>query len=226
MELDILRVKSGAEYDPIFKNIKAPLLKPPFLLVINGSVKTGKSTILMNLIYNKNFYKDMFDTVIFISPTVENDVTLKHLNEDEDILKLNPNDNLDESVKTIVDEKMDDEDEKLKNYLIVLDDCLGYIKPNSYFVYLCTRYRQRKISLIITSQSFRNIPNVIRVNATGYLLFKTLNNKELYKYIEEFSGLFKDFKKIYEEATKEPYNFLYLNLRNIEAYKNFSVKLD
>ena len=93
----ILRVKSKLEYGEQFKHIKAPLLKPPFLLVFNGSVRTGKSTILMNMIYNDNFYKDLFDKVIFISPTVHNDLTLKHCAEDEDIMKVDEDlENLDE----------------------------------------------------------------------------------------------------------------------------------
>jgi len=223
MSLDILKVKSLLEYDVKFKKVAEPLLKPPFLGVINGSVRTGKSTILMNLLYNRNFYHGLFDKIIFISPTVNNDNTLKHLSEDEDVIKVTDGlDDLDDILKTIVEAKQGDDDERKAFYLIILDDCLGYIKPRSYATYLCSRYRHYKISLIITSQNFRSIPNVIRTNATFYLLFSTTNKKEYGKYVEEFSGLFRDFDKIYHQATFLPYHFLYLDLRHVKAYEDFA----
>jgi hypothetical protein len=226
MSLDILKVKSVTEYDKRFETLQEPLLKPPFLGVINGSVRTGKSTILMNLLYNKNFYKDLFDKVIYISPTVHNDLTLEHLREDEDIIKIHDGlEDLDTILQTIIKTKEEDEEERKAFYLIVLDDCLGYIKPNSYIAFLCSRYRHSKISLIFTSQNFRSIPNIIRTNATFYLLFKTTNKKEYLKYVEEFSGLFENFEEIFKDATEQPYNFLFLNLRDISANHNFREKL-
>ena len=222
----ILKVKSEQEYDKKFNHVDEPLLKPPFLGILNGSVRTGKSTILMNLIYNDSFYHDLFDKVIFISPTVMNDLTLAHLREDDEVIKVDDNlDDLDGILKVIVEEKKKDDDEIKKFYLIILDDCLGLIKPKSYASYLCTRYRQYKLSLIISSQNFRSIPNIMRTNATFYLLFKTTNRKEYNKYEEEFGGIFENFKEMYEKATAEPYNFLYLDLRHIVAYHNFEKRL-
>lgn len=226
MPLKILKVKTMTEYDKRFKNLNPPLMKPPFLGVINGSVRTGKSNLLMNLIYNNSFYKGMFDKIIYISPTVHNDATLKHLKEDEDVMKISDDlDELDMILHKIVELKDKDEDEHGLYYLIILDDCLGYIKPKSYVSYLCSRYRHYRLSLIFTSQNFRSIPNIIRTNASFYILFKTTNRKEYKKYIEEFGGLFKKFDEIYDEATEQPYNFLYIDLRNLHALHNFDKKL-
>jgi hypothetical protein len=227
MSLDILKVKSLTEYDKRFKMLHKHLLKPPFVGVINGTVRTGKSTILMNLIYNKNFYRQLFDKIIFISPTVQNDVTLTHLYEDEEVIKINEGlDQIDNIFKKLIETKQEDEDEKQAFYLIILDDCLGFIKPHSYVSHLCSRYRHFKISMIFTSQNFRSIPNIIRANASFYLLFNTTNKKEYNKYLEEFSGVFKDFDQLYAEATFKPYNFLCLDLRNIHAFHNFDKKLN
>jgi len=224
----ILKVKiTEDDNDKKFNKLHPHLLKPPFLGIIQGSVRCGKSNLIMNIIYNKNFYKNYFDKVIFISPTSLNDKTLHHLADDDDIVKINDNlENLDEILKTIVEEKAEDEEEIKKHWLLLLDDCLGYVKHKSYLSYLCTRYRHYKISLLITSQSFRSIGNIIRTNATFYLLFKSNNKKEINKFDEEFSSLFKHFMQCYEEATSKPYNFLYVDLRNLKLYQNFENLLD
>jgi DNA helicase HerA-like ATPase len=225
MSLDILKVKSPEEFTTKFKKLNERLLKPPFILVINGSVRTGKSTLLMNLIYNNNFYKGKFDKIIFISPTSLNDLTLKHLSEDDDILKISENlDKIDDIIKAIIEHKEEDKEEKEAYYLIIFDDMLGYIKPKSYVSFLCSRYRHFKLSLIFTSQNFRSIPPIIRTNASAYLIFKSNNRKEYKKYVEEFEGVFEHFEEIYKIATEEPYNFLFLNLKKGEAYHNFGGK--
>ena len=222
----ILKVKSEKEYDKRFNDVLEPLLKPPFLGVFEGSVRTGKSTILVNLLYNKEFYYGLFDKIIFISPTVMNDLTLKHLREDDEVIKINDNlDDLDGILKVIVEEKEKNEETRKEFYLIILDDCLGLIKPKSYVSYLCSRYRHYKISLIFTSQNFRSINNIIRTNATFYLLFKTANNKTYTKYVEEFGNIFENFEEMYKKATTEPYNFLFLNLRTLGAWHNFEKNL-
>ena len=61
--------------------------------------------------YNNNFYRDMFEKIVFISPTSINDKTLHHLAEDEDILKITDDlEDLDTILKTIVEQKLEDEE--------------------------------------------------------------------------------------------------------------------
>lgn len=205
-----------------------PILpKPPFLGIVNGSVRSGKSTLLMNLLYNDNFYKGMFDKIIFISPTCENDKTLHHMNEDDDIIKICDNlESIDGILKSIVKIQQDE----LKkgdgmHTLLILDDMLGYIKQHSYLSFLCTRYRHFRLSLLITTQSFRSIPNVVRTNASFYIIYTTQNDKELEKIFDEFGGLIPNFKTIFKQATEQMYNFLYLDLRKVIAYHNFDTIL-
>ncbi len=221
-KLEILKVKSIPEHNSTFDDLDDRLLKPPFLLVVNGSVRTGKSTLIMNLIYNKHFYKNRFAKIIFISPTSLNDLTLKHLAEDDDIMKISENlEKIDDIMKIIITEKDKDDEERGQHYLCIFDDMLGYVKPKSYVSYLCSRFRHFKLSLVFTSQGFRSIPLIIRTNASAYLLFRTTNKKEYKKYVEEFEGVYEHFEELYEYATKHPYHFLYLNLRDGSAHHNF-----
>jgi hypothetical protein len=57
------------------------------------------------------------------------------------------------------------------------------------------------------------------------LIFKLYSNKDLKAIEEEIGSNYEDFIKHYNEATKEKYNFLYLNNTNKEVFKNFTTKL-
>ena len=223
-DLTILKVKQLINNDKRFDKLDDRLLKPPFLMILQGSVRSGKSNLIMNIIYNDNMYSKMFDQIIFISPTIHQDMTLEKLREDEEIIKLDNPEDLDNILMKIVESQEEPENEK-EHLLIIIDDCLGYINKGSYLNNLCTRYRHYRLSLIISSQDFRSIPNKIRQNATGYIIWKTNNKKEYNKIIEEFGGLFPDFEKYYITATDKPYNFLFMNLRNLSLYHNFDEQL-
>lgn len=228
-DLTILKVKELKDNNKRFNNLDDRLLKPPFLLILQGSVRSGKSNLIMNFIYNDNMYHNVFDQIIFISPTIHQDMTLDKLREDDEIIKLDNPEDLDDILKKIEESQLDVNDQKPENerehLLIIIDDCLGYINKGSYLNNLCTRYRHYRLSLIITSQDFRSIPNKIRQNASGYIIWKTNNKKEHDKILEEFGGLFEDFEKHYLTATNKPYNFLFMNLRNLSLHHNFDKQL-
>jgi hypothetical protein len=217
-ELKILKVKDLIEKDTRFDKLNPVLLKPPFLLVINGSVRSGKSNLIVNLIYNNNFYKKIFDNIVYISPTVYIDNTLQHL-DDDDVLKFDNPEKLDDILKTVV-ESQNEDNHKKEHTLIIIDDCLP-LKRGSYLTYLATRYRHFRISLIITSQDYRSVPNIIRANASGYLIFKTSNKKEYKKLEDEFGSLFENFEELYEMCTNKLYSFMFINLRNLNVYSDF-----
>lgn len=225
MELEILPVKqiTDEKTNKKLEKLHPNLPKPPFLGICQGSVRSGKSNLTMNLIYNKEFYRGFFDRIIYISPTVNNDKTLEFLAADDDIIKIDENlDNIDEVFKQIITDKKEDEDLKDEQWLFILDDMLGLIPHKGFISSYATRFRHNKTSLIFLCQNFRSIPPIIRVNSGWYLIWRTSNKKEYLKMLEEFSSVFPDFDKLYEEATDKPYNFLYLDLKNIKAYHNFN----
>jgi len=207
--------------------IPEPLLKPEFLLIIVGPVRSGKGNLLVNLLENTNFgYRQYFDDVIYISPTIDNDVTGRAIKKDEKIQKISDGlEDIDLILQSIVELKT--KEEKLTPTLVVLDDMLGLLKStgHSYFSNLCSKYRHYKLSLIVTTQSFRSLPVVCRYNASAYIIFKSHNKKEYGKLKEELEGNFPDFDKLYNEATEEKFNFLFLNMEKIKAYKNFDTLL-
>ena len=195
----------------------------PFLLVISAPVRSGKTNLLMALLYQDTLLRDIFDEIMYISPTIENDATGWPAMKDEEVVKITENlDQIDLILESIVEIQRAKDDKERGHTLIVLDDCLGLIKTSghSYFSTLCSKYRHWKISIIVTTQNFRAIPVTARYNASNYIIFKTNNRKELDKMEEELDGNF-PFLEVYDAATENRYNFLHLDMEEIKAYKNF-----
>ena len=63
------------------------------------------------------------------------------------------------------------------------------------------------ILLVFISQSYFKVPKTIRLNATRYFIRKIPNKRELQQIAWSHSS-FKDFIKLYNDYTKEPFPFL------------------
>ena len=75
---------------------------------------------------------------------------------------------------------------------------------------LFIRCRKLNISLVFNTQSYFSVPKDVRLNSTHYLIIKINNRRELQNIATDHSADndYQDFKKIYRECTKEPFNFL------------------
>ena len=64
--------------------------------------------------------------------------------------------------------------------------------------------------LVFISQSYFKVPKTIRLNATRYFIRKIPNKRELQQIVWSHSSdiKFKDFIKLYNDYTKEPFSFL------------------
>lgn len=223
-DLKILQVKKLYKADE-YPKIKHPLPKPPFTMCLVAPTKSGKSNLIVNLLKNSYFgYDDVFDEIYYISPTVGIDETLRSINEDEEIIKIDEEDDLkflDDILNDIVKNQKSKSKEEREPVLIVLDDCLDYLKKSKRLDSLPSYSRHYNISIIITSQVYNALPTKLRKNASCYLIARIYNNKDLQNIEEEIGANFHDFKNNYDKATKEKYSFLFIDNRNIELWKNF-----
>ena len=120
---------------------------------------------------------------------------------------------------------------EIKKVLIVFDDMIADIEYNKNFKRIIKElfYRARKINVsivFITQSYFRALKNA-RLNSTRYILIKIGNKKELKSIAEEKSGNldYKDFLKMYNYCTREPYSFVTIDMRPIATMvfrKNFT----
>ena len=103
--------------------------------------------------------------------------------------------------------------------LIVFDDMIADIKYNKnvkkMIKELFHRGRKMNISIVFITQCYFRALKDARLNSTHYILMKIGNKKELRSIAEEKSGNVdhKDFLKMYNYCTSEPYSFMTIDAR-------------
>lgn len=196
------------------------------LCLLVSPVRTGKSTLISNMLLNDQFYdaQERFDNVSIISNTIANDITSRFLRKAFDTYDSYS----DEIVNGIVERQKAYEKEEQPEIAVVLDDCLGSIRREAKINHLCSRYRHFNIRLlIISSQNFRACSPIIRQNATNVIVGSPFpNQKELGKMAEEYGDSFggqDNWLKIYQMATPNRYDFLHMDFQSNppKAYHNF-----
>jgi hypothetical protein len=212
------------------KPLHPNLPQPPSLLLMISPIRTGKSTIINNLLLNNNFFgQDYFDDSIVISPTIFNDKTSRFLQKACSCY----DEYSDELLEQILDDQKSYDDLSMRPSLaLILDDVIGVFKGKQgrepMINSLASRFRHYGIDLLLMScQNYRKVSPVIRSNSTHMIIGSPFpNNRELGKIAEEMGdqfGGYDNFLKIYHQATPSKYDFLYLNLTTNppEAWHNF-----
>jgi len=235
-DLTILPIKD----DPSRHKLKYPIhpnlpdISTGQLGLLVGKVKSGKGVLISNLLMNKNFDTDQFDMVYIISPTIYSDKTSRFLKD------AFPNTIYDKYSDKVIEDIIKYQEsfpkEERPFIAVIADDIVGSLsnsisnKPYSLYS-LLARYRHYSIGLmLISTQNLRSVPAIARANASFMMLSRTSNQKELEKICDEFADSYggqKNFLKLYNEATSEPYSWAYLDFNHVypKFYKNFTTLL-
>ena len=131
----------------------------------------------------------------------------------------------------VLEDTNNDNKNRDKKVLIIFDDMIADIMRSEKFKAivkeLFIRCRKLNISIAFITQSYFRTPKDARLNSTHYILMKIGNKKELKSIAEENSHHldFKDFLKIYNYCTNEPYSFMMVDTRPtacVTFKKNFN----
>ncbi len=209
----VLKVKDPVE-DSRFSDIHPNLPQMPCLGLIIGSVRSGKSNLLVNLFCNDSFYKGMFDTVKIISNTLHTDnkgQMLAKYFDCEDRYE-------DWMIEAVKQEQSMYPREERPSFALVMDDILtqDFSKSNAVS-FFSTRFRHYIDLYLITTQSFRAVSGMIRNNANAVFVLRQQNMMELEKIAEEYSGMVggkENFLKLYKTIHAKPYQIMYIDLQS------------
>lgn len=99
---------------------------------------------------------------------------------------------------------------------VIFDDMVGSAlfsnRRTNAFKKFCSNLRHYSATQLTVSQSYKELPRVTRVNASGLILFENPNDRELELIYEENPvGMKKpQWLEVYEHATADDYSFLYI----------------
>jgi predicted AAA+ superfamily ATPase len=201
----------------------------PAILAIVAPRKSGKTTLLVNLLTRKEMFKNFFHIIHIWSPTLLLDskwqVVTKHL--PDECLHMSFNDQEFLQLMNSFDDSEAKHNEKgpkktkKPNVLFVFDDSAsekGLFSRNftSPTVKAAFTGRHYNISMWIVSQSYKAISPGFRNNIFHWVIFDTPNEREGAKMAEELSGPLtsNQFLQLLSEVTREPYQFLYINFES------------
>jgi hypothetical protein len=200
--------------------VNAMLPPVPACVITFSQPASGKTLMYLNWLYR--FYAGVFDEVWWCSPTIHLDNTAKSsVHKDETIHKITePEDlrNIDHIITNIIQTQKEklEAGEDLDEVLIILDDCLMFVNGKS-LLNLCTQYRHLRITIWISIQKMKMLNNTLRTCASDVITFNIPNRKQREMYFDEYDS-FPDIEKYYEESTKEKYNYMRMNLREMKLY--------
>ena len=207
-------------------------------VIFNGRSGSGKSNLLINLLTRSEFYgpkkegeKGYFDLVYLFSPTANGGddlVTFLNLPEKRIDTSLSTS-KLDHIINT--QQKLIESKGILKSpkILIIFDDIQSDAKfmRTKSFLRCFIQCRHLNISTFLCSQRFNRTPKACRMQANNIFFFPG-SDSEVELMLDEYcpaNTSKKDFRKIIDHATAEPYNFLHINLRS-PVEKRFRKNLD
>ena len=192
----------------------------PFRMSIIGPSSSGKTNTLLHLINNLH----PIDKIYLYTKDINEPKNEYLINKREQAGKENLNDphafiKYSDDMDDVLDDINNYNKNRDKKVLIVFDDMIADIEYNKKFkrIFKELFYRARKInvSIVFITQSYFRALKDARLNSTHYILKKIGNKKELKRIAEEKSGHldYKDFLKIYNYCTREPYSLMLIDTR-------------
>ena len=192
----------------------------PFRMLIIGPSGLGKTNTLLHLI---DKFHPIDKIYLYVKDTDEGkyqylinkreQAGVKNLNDPHAFIE-HPSD-----MNHVLEDINNYNKKRDKKVFIIFVDIIADIMRSEKFKAivkgLFIRCRKLNVSIVFITQSYFRTPKDARLNSTHYMLIKIGNKKELKSIAEENSGHldFKDFLKIYNYCTNEPYSFMMVDTR-------------
>ena len=141
-DMAIYEVKDERPQLPLPRELNPALPDIPGVFLFLMKCKSGKSNMIFNLLSREEYYADIFDKVVIISPTVKIDKSSQHYfrEETEDLYEIHDDvENTDDIIESIIQHQeefdINDPDNLPPRICLLLDDISGALNRNSLYVF-------------------------------------------------------------------------------------------
>lgn len=198
-------------------------IKVPFRMVVAAPSGSGKSNGIMNLIvaFNKTFHEIIYCIKSADEPLIEH--LEKKLRQSVQIYEngmVPPLENYSrENPNTKRLERIDK-----KQRLIIFDDLILDKAANQIIAQYYVKARKLGFSMCYISQSYFQIPKLIRDNTQIFLLGRSLLKRDIRMILSVFPTelSLEEFIRLYNDLTKEPMSFILINIENRSLRMNIT----
>ena len=192
----------------------------PFRMLIMGASGSGKTNTLLHLINNFHsidkiylYAKDTDERKCQYLINKREQAGIKNLNDPHAFIEYS--NDMNDVLEDINNYNKNRDKKVLIIFYGMIADIMRSEKFKAIVKELFIRCRKLNISIVFITQSYFRTPKDARLNSTHNILMKIGNKKELKTIAQENSGHldFKEFLKIYNYCTREPYSFMMVDTR-------------
>ena len=216
-----------------------------FFYGLIGSGGSGKSSMLMSMFKSKLYYRGVFDNIYYICPAISFQSVENHIFKDHDKVYHDLTcELLDEIYSELAEEQPkkkeikktkqfeddveeEEEDEEPKYSCLIIDDFADSLKDKKIqrkLNQMCIKLRHLKLAVIVTLQSYKYMPLMLRKQVTNLSIWRPKSLAEFSCIAEEMIGLSKPSAlELHDYVFNEPYNHLDIDTVNNKVYKNFNM---
>lgn len=191
--------------------------------LILGKPGSGKTSLMISFIQNKNILKKKFNNVLIVMPEPSRKSLKKNIFE-----KHNEDKMYDELTKSTINDiffKLNEYTNDNETTLLILDDVGASLKNNDIAIKLreiIYNRRHLKTQIIIMSQSYLSLPKEIRKMVNNIFIMYKPNKPEIEMLFNEIIEQKKDLAlDIIKYSLRKPHDYLMINIDNQKFYSNF-----
>ena len=207
----------------IHTQIKPPLPQTAHAMLIVGAPGSGKTSMMVSLLQEKQAYRKAFDQVFVVMPPSSARSLKKNIFEDHDKMF---DDLTYETLESILDQTRESTKDKL-NSLVIIDDFGAALKDNEIqrqLKELIWNRRYLRTSIWILVQSYVSVPLQIRKAVSHLMAYKPRNKIEFHKIFDELVQLPRETANDLNRFIFDiKYNFMFLDCSTGEIYKKFDL---
>ena len=207
----------------IHPQITPPLPQTAHAMLICGAPGSGKTSMMVSLLQEKQAYRKVFDQVFVVMPpssarSLKNNIFEKHdkMFDDLDF----------DTMETILEQTRESTKEK-KNSLVIIDDFGAALKDNDIqrqLKELIWNRRHLRTSIWVLVQSYVSVPLQLRKAVSHLITYKPRNKAEFHKIFEELIQLPKETAEdLMRFIFDKKYTFMFADCGAGDIYKKFDL---